>query len=151
MDFNSSQWSPFICPQQSNLNIYTSRLQQSMSNLDECRWYRQSLTFDRCCKEEHKGICCIPCWVALGCPTPSSLAKVPIRFPSLPIGGFRQVFKLSANMRLTSFASYMSGIGVTGDVQIRVNITMEHMLGIWRSFDGVFVLSHCYFDFSVGV
>ena len=34
-----------------------------------------------------------------------SLAKVPIRFPPLPLGGFSQVFKLSANMRLTSPAS----------------------------------------------
>ena len=39
------------------------------------------------------------------CSLSSSLAKVPIRFPPLPLGGFRQVFKLSANMRLTSFAS----------------------------------------------
>ena len=29
---------------------------------------------------------------------PSSLAKGPIRFPPLPLGGFRQVFKISANM-----------------------------------------------------
>ena len=36
---------------------------------------------------------------------PSSLAKVPIRFPPLPLGRFRQVFKLSANMRSTSPAS----------------------------------------------
>ena len=35
----------------------------------------------------------------------SSLAKAPIRFPSRPLGGFRQVFKLSANMRPTSPAS----------------------------------------------
>ena len=28
-----------------------------------------------------------------------------IRFPPLPLGGFRQVFKHLANMRLTSFAS----------------------------------------------
>ena len=41
----------------------------------------------------------------------SSLAKVPIRFSPLPLGGFRQVFKLSANMRLTSFASYMLVLG----------------------------------------
>ena len=32
----------------------------------------------------------------------SSLAKIPIRFPPLPLGRFSQVFKLSANMRLTS-------------------------------------------------
>ena len=39
----------------------------------------------------------------------SSLAKVPIRFPPPPppLGRFRQVFKLSANMRLTFFASYI--------------------------------------------
>ena len=37
----------------------------------------------------------------------SSLAKVSIRFSPLPFGGFRQVFKHSANMRLTSFASFM--------------------------------------------
>ena len=37
---------------------------------------------------------------------PSSLAKVPIRFTPLPLGGFRQV-----NMRLTSFASYMLVVG----------------------------------------
>ena len=45
---------------------------------------------------------------------PSSLAKVPIRFPPLPLGGslaFRQVFKHSANLRLTSFASYMLVVG----------------------------------------
>ena len=36
----------------------------------------------------------------------SSLAKVPIRFPPLPLGGFRQDFKCSANMRLTSSASW---------------------------------------------
>ena len=57
--------------------------------------------------------------------TASSLAKVPIRFPPLPLGGFRQVFKLSANMRLL-----YACIGVTGDVQIRVNISIEHKLGI---------------------
>ena len=41
----------------------------------------------------------------------SSLAKVPVRFSPLPLGGFRQVFKLSANMRLTLFASYMLVLG----------------------------------------
>ena len=41
----------------------------------------------------------------------ASQAKVPIRFPPLPLGGFRQVFKLSANMRLTSLASYMLVVG----------------------------------------
>ena len=43
--------------------------------------------------------------------TTSSLAKFPIRFPPLPLGGFRQVFKHSANIRLTSFASYMLVLG----------------------------------------
>ena len=38
-------------------------------------------------------------------------AKVPIRFPPLPLGGFRQVYKHLANMRLTSFASYMLVVG----------------------------------------
>ena len=41
----------------------------------------------------------------------SSLAKVPIHFPPTPLGGFSQVFKLSANMRLTSSASYMLVLG----------------------------------------
>ena len=60
----------------------------------------------------------------------SSLAKVLICFPPLPLGGFRQVFKLSANIRLASFASYYAGIGITGDVQIRFNISTEHRFGI---------------------
>ena len=46
-------------------------------------------------------------WLGKACIAASSLAKVPIRFPPLPLGGFRQVYKLSVNMRLTSFASYM--------------------------------------------
>ena len=37
--------------------------------------------------------------------TTSSLAKVPIRFSPVPLGGFRQVFKHLANLRLTSFPS----------------------------------------------
>ena len=36
---------------------------------------------------------------------PSSLAKVPIRFPPFTHGGLRQVCKISANMRLASTAS----------------------------------------------
>ena len=36
---------------------------------------------------------------------PSLLAKVPIRFTPLPLGGFRKVFKHLANLRLKSFAS----------------------------------------------
>ena len=43
--------------------------------------------------------------------TSSSLAKVPIRFSPLPLGGFRQVFKHSANLRLTSFASNILVVG----------------------------------------
>ena len=42
---------------------------------------------------------------------PSSLVKVPIRFSPLPLGGFRQVLKHSANLRLTSFASNMLVVG----------------------------------------
>ena len=35
----------------------------------------------------------------------SSLAKVPIRFSPLPLGGFRQVFKHSGTSRRSSLAS----------------------------------------------
>ena len=43
--------------------------------------------------------------------TSSSLAQVPIRFSPFPLGGLRQVFKLSANLRLTSFASKILVVG----------------------------------------
>ena len=48
----------------------------------------------------------------------SSLAKVPIRFPPLPLGRFRQVFKLSGQYTTDIVRILYAGIGVTGDVLI---------------------------------
>ena len=68
--------------------------------------------------------------------TSSSLAKVPIRFTLLPLGGFRQVFKHSANLRLTSFASYMLVLG---------SLVMYHFVcicqrGTGRAYDEVLII-----------
>ena len=60
----------------------------------------------------------------------SPLAKVPIRFPPLPLGGFRQVFLTLYQYATDIVRILYAGIGVTGDAQIHLNISTEHRLGI---------------------
>ena len=61
---------------------------------------------------------------------PSSQAKVPIRFPLLPLGGFRQIFLTLGQYATDMIRILFAGIGVTSNVPIRLNISTEYMLDI---------------------